>query len=106
MFLHCVLLLFLPFLIVVDVVYDLLALTDVRNDVFLESTFVLVHISSDVLHRELYGVLNLREVLQLLDLVVRELVLSGAEDALITQKLLPLFLSYDLFGLLIFGIEA
>ena len=72
----------------------------------MESTFVLVHIGSDILHRELYRVLNLVEVLQLLDLVVRELVLGGAEDALVTQKLLPLFLSYDLFRLLIFGIEA
>ena len=106
MFLHSVLLLLLSILIVVDVVYNLLALTDVRNDVFLESTFVLVHISSDVLHRELYRVLNLVEVLELLDLVVGELVLGGAEDALVTQKLLPLFLSYDLFRLLIFGIEA
>ena len=77
-----------------------------RNYICIEAALVLVHISSDVLHRELYRVLNLLEVLQLLDLVVRELVLGGAEDALITQKLLPLFLSYDLFGLLIFGIEA
>ena len=106
MFLHSVLLLLLSILIVVDVVYNLLALADVWNDVFLESTFVLVHISADVLHRELYRVLNLVEVLELLDLVVGELVLGGAEDALVTQKLLPLFLSYDLFRLLIFGIEA
>ena len=84
----------------------MLALTDVWNDVFVESTFVLVHIGADVLHRELYRVLNLLEVLQFLDLVVGELVLGGAEDALVTQKFLPLFLSYYLFRLLIFGIEA
>ena len=80
-----------------DVVDDLVVFADVGYDVHIEASFVGVHIGTDVLHGECDWLLNLLIVLNFLDLVVRELILGSAEEALISKQFLPFFLSNDLF---------
>lgn len=87
--------------VVVDVVYDLVVLADVWYDVDVEIAFVDDHVSTDLFQCECYWFLNLLEVLQLFDLIVRELIFSGDEDRFITEEFLSLFLRNYLFGSLL-----
>ena len=87
----------LSFLVVVDVVDDLMVLADMRDDVDFKASLVGVHVRPDVFHRESYWLLDFVEVLNFLNLVVWELILGRAKDAFITKKFLALFLSNYFF---------
>ena len=84
-----------------NVVDDFIVIVYVRNDADVEVVLVGVHVRANVVHGEIDRLLYLLEVLQLLDLVVRELVLSRYEYALISEQLLALLFSNDLFRTLL-----
>jgi hypothetical protein len=85
----------------VDSVYYLVVFADVRNDLDVKATFIGVHIAHDVFHREGDWLLDFLEVLNLLELVVRELILGRGQQAFVSKQFLSLLLcDYLFWGLL------
>ena len=77
-----------------------------RNYIYFEATFVLVHISTNVLHRELDWVAHFLVKLHLFELILWKHILRCAENALVTQQFLALLLSDDLLRRLLRCVEA
>lgn len=76
-----------------DVVDDFLVFAHMWNDIDLEATLILMHVGTNVLHRELDRVAHLLIKLHFLELVLWEYILCRAEDAFISKQLLALLLS-------------
>ena len=84
-----------------NVVNDFIVIVYVRNDADVEVVLVGVHVRANVVHGEIDRLLYLLKVLQLLNLVVRELVLSRYEYALVSEQLLALLFCNDLLRALL-----
>ena len=77
-----------------------------RNYIYFEATLVLVHISTNVLHRELDWIAHFLVKLHLFELILWKHILRCAENALVTQQFLALLLSDDLLRRLLRCVEA
>ena len=102
----CFLFLFWWSWIVVNSVNNFMLLRDVRNTFLLELLCILVHIELDVFKWKPDRLLYLLQILDLLDLIVRKLVLLGVKNAFISKNLLPFLLSDDVHGRLFCPIES
>ena len=89
-----------------DVVNDLICLTDMRYDAHIEFALICAKICTNFVHCKSDGLLYLLQILKLLDLIVRELILGRDQDALVTEQLLSFLLINYLLWRLLGSIEA